>query len=533
MAKHDEDVRSDGSAAAMSRRSFVTKVAATSAGFAIVPRHVLGRGFAAPSDTFNVACVGVGGQGRSNLINLASQNVVALCDVDWDYAGKALDRLDTDIENAQKRLDATVENPIYDRDGKPEPPLTPRERARARAQIDGMKRLRTEHVPRAKRYEDYREMLDREKGIDGVVVATPDHMHATIALAAMDLGKHVYVQKPLTWSVAEARQLAKRARETKVATQMGNQGHSWDDARTAVEYVWAGAIGDVREVHIWTNRPLGYWPQGVPRPEALKPSMQPLRWNGPGVNARLANALAGNYPVPPALKWDLFLGPAPRIDYHPIYHPFNWRGWVDWGVGAIGDMGAHLIDHTMWALDLGYPTTIETVSTPFNGACYPHATMTFYEFPARGNKPAVKLTWYDGGLLPAKPEELVGEELNKGGGAMLIGSKGKLLHDTYGAKPRLLPKSLHESFGKPAQKLPRIPDENHEMNWAEAAKGKTAASCPFEYAAKLTEVMLLGVVALRAGKKIAYDGANMRVTNDLKANDYLQRVPSVTGSSIA
>ena len=515
MSEHD---KTDG----MSRRSFVTKVAATGAGFAIVPREVLGRGFTAPSDRLNVACVGVGGQGRENLINLATQNVVALCDVDWDYAGKALDRLGDDMASTQKRLDATPDNPVKDSDGKPLPMLTALERSRAATRIENMGRLKNEHAPRAKRYQDYREMLDREKSIDGVIVATPDHMHALIALAAMDLGKAVYVQKPLTWSIAEARQLAKRARETKVVTQMGNQGHSWDDARTAVEYVWAGAIGDVREIHIWTNRPLGYWPQGVPRPEPLKPSMQPLKWNGPGVTARLANALSGHYPVPDTLAWDLFLGPAPHVDYHPIYHPFNWRGWVDWGVGAIGDMGAHLIDHSMWALDLGFPTTVETVCTPFNGVCFPHATMTFYEFPARGQMPPVKLTWYDGGLLPPKPAELVGE-LNKGGGALLIGSKGKLIHDTYGAKPRLLPQSLHESYGAPKRKLARVPDENHEMNWVDAAKGKTAVSCPFEYAAKLTEVMLLGIVSLRAGKKIAYDAANMRVTNDAAANDFLRR----------
>lgn len=532
MSEHDEDVSGIGSPA-MSRRSFVTKVAATSAGFAIVPRHVLGRGLTAPSDTLNVACVGVGGQGRSNLINLASQNIVALCDVDWDYAGKALERFEADIESAQKQLDATPQNPLIDREGKPVPPLTAVERSRTQTRIEAMKRLKDEHVPRAKRYQDYREMLDREKAIDGVIVATPDHMHTSIALAAMDLGKHVYVQKPLCWSVSEARQLAKRARETKVVTQMGNQGHSWDDARTTVEYVMAGAIGEIREVHIWTNRPLGYWPQGVPRPEPLKPTAQPIRWNGQGVTMRLANALHGYYPIPSTLNWELFLGVAPHVDYHPLYHPFNWRGWVDWGVGAIGDMGAHLIDHSMWALDLGYPTTIETVSTPFNGVCYPNATMTFYEFPARGNKPPVKLTWYDGGLLPPKPAELVGEELNKGGGAMLVGSKGKLLHDTYGAKPRLLPKSLHDSHGKPAQKLARVPDENHEMNWADAIKGKTTISCPFEYAAKLTEVMLLGVVALRAGKKIVYDAANMRVTNDLKANDFLARTPATPTSSIA
>jgi hypothetical protein len=177
----------------------------------------------------------------------------------------------------------------------------------------------------------------------------------------------------------------------------------------------------------------------------------------------------------------------------------------------------------MWALNLGLPTTVETVSTPFNGVSYPHATQTFYEFPARGSMPAVKMIWYDGGLMPDKPEELGDEELNKGGGVLLIGSKGKLLHDTYGMNPRLLPKSLHDSYGKPPQKLPRIENEDHEMNWVNAAKGKTEASCPFEYAARLTEVMLLGIVALRAGKKINYDGANMRVTNVASANDFLRR----------
>jgi len=271
----------------------------------------------------------------------------------------------------------------------------------------------------------------------------------------------------------------------------------------------------------------------VPRPQASKAPLETLKWNGPGIEARLANALAGDYRVPDSLAWDLFLGPAPYVEYHPIYHPFNWRGWVDWGVGAIGDMGAHLIDHSMWALDLGYPTTIETVSTPFNGACYPHATMTVYEFPARVGKPPVKLTWYDGGLLPPKPVELGSEELNKGGGAMLVGSKGKLIHDTYGLKPRLFPRSLHESYGKPAQKLPRIANESHHMNWVDAAKGKTAASCPFEYAARLTEVMLLGVVALRTGRKIEYDAANMRVVNVPEANAYLRREPRASWSTTA
>src|SRR5438093_4831897 len=510
--------------AKISRRQFVGRVAATSAGIAIVPRHVLGRGQTAPSDRFNVAAIGVGGQGRSNLVNLATENVVAVCDVDWDYANKGFVGLEGDITRDQARLDRDAAGqPRVDAQGKAEPKLTPLERERMAATIDRMKRLK-DNLPRAARYDDFRQMLDRQKDIDGVVIATPDHMHATIALAAMDLGKHVYVQKPLTWSVAEARALARKSKShPKLATQMGNQGHSWDDARKAVEYVWAGAIGDVREIHIWTNRPLGYWPQGIPRPERSRTPLDQLRWNGPGVIARIANALAGDYAPPPSLAWDLFLGAAPHVDYHPILHPFNWRGWVDWGCGALGDMGAHLIDHANWALDLGYPSTIETVSTPFNGVCYPHATMTIYEFPARGDRPPVKLTWYDGGLLPPKPVEIGETELNKTGGALLVGSKGKLMHDTYGKNPRLLPDSLHASFGKPAEKLPRIPNENHEMNWADAAKGKTAPSCPFEYAAKLAEVMLLGVVALKTGKRIAYDAANMRVTNAPNANQYFER----------
>jgi predicted dehydrogenase len=410
--------------------------------------------------------------------------------------------------------------------------MTALERSRAIASVERQRRLKVEALPKAARHQDYRRMLEQQKDIDAIVVATPDHLHAGIALAAMDLGKHVYVEKPLTWSVAEARQLARRAAETKVATQMGNQGHSLDEGRTAVEYIWAGAIGEVKEVHVWTNRPLGYWPQGVPRPAPLKTPVEDLRWNGPGINARLGAAMMGNYPLPEGLAWDLFLGPAPFVEYHPVYHPFNWRGWVDWGAGPLGDMGAHLIDHAYWALDLGLPTTIETVSTPFNGLSFPHATSTVYEFPARGKRPAVKMTWYDGGFLPPKPVEIGDEELNKGGGTLVVGTKGKLLIDTYGAKPRLLPTTLHESFGTPARKLARIPYESHEMNWVEAAKGTTPASCPFEYAARLTEVMLLGIVSLRAGKKIAYDAANMRVTNDAGANEFLSRAPRTGWSSI-
>jgi hypothetical protein len=256
----------------------------------------------------------------------------------------------------------------------------------------------------------------------------------------------------------------------------------------------------------------------------MKTEPDKLGWDGRAVTERLAAAMNGNYTVPTGLAWDLFLGVAPQVEYHPIYHPFNWRGWVDWGQGALGDMGAHLIDHPFWALDLGFPTSIETISTPFNKASYPSATTTYYEFPARGSKPPVRLTWYDGGLLPPKPEELGEEKVNPGGGVLFIGSKGKLMHDTYGENPRLLPKSLHESYGAPPQKLPRIA-VSHEMNWVEAAMGKAEASSPFSYAARLTETMLLGVVSLRAGTKIYYDGANMKITNSAAANEFLRREP--------
>ena len=372
-------------------------------------------------------------------------------------------------------------------------------------------------------------MLEKQKDIEAVVVATPDHMHAPIALAAMELGKHVYVQKPLTWCVAEARTLAKRAR-TKQKSRRRWEIRAIRSMMRAKRWSTCGP-GRSAKFAKFTSGPTGRWDSGrrecrVRRSRAS--TWTEMRWNGPGVDARLANAMAGNFRVPEKLNWDLFLGVGPKVEYHPIYHPFNWRGWVAWGVGAIGDMGAHLIDHSMWALGLTYPSAVETISTPFNHASYPERDNDGVRISVTGDGaekklPPVKLTWYDGGLMPPKPEELGEEELDKGGGALLIGSKGKLLHETYGSNPRLLPKSLHDSFGEPAKKLPRIANQHHELNWVAAAQGKAQASCPFEYAARLTETMLLGVVALHAGKKIQYDGANLRVTNVVAANDFLKR----------
>ena len=524
----------------VTRRRFVKTVAGTGAALTVVPRHVLGRGMQAPSDTVNIATVGIGGMGGSNTMNVLSQNIVAACDVDDRMMQRAVTRFEMALKQMRESSGGGQRGNMQRRE-----PSEAQKAANARRpamdRAAGLTKFVEQQLPKMKKYRDYREMLDKQKDIDAVIVATPDHMHYAVAAYAIDHGKHVYVQKPLTWSVEESRLLAKKAKEKKIVGQMGNQGHSMDDARTGYEYINSGAIGDVREVHVCTNRPLGFWPQGVPRPAPMPPPQPPRsgslppaqQWNGRFVDAKIADALNGEYPVPAELDWDLFLGVAPKVAYHPIYHPMNWRGWVDWGQGALGDMGAHLIDHPFWALDLGMPTTIETVSTPFNGASYPHATMTYYEFPARGSKPPVKLTWYDGGFLPPKPEEMGDVDFDGEGGILYVGSKGKMLQNTYGANPRLLPLSRHEQTPKPKAILPRIAHQEHEMNWVEAIKGQAEISCPLDYAAALNEVMLLGIVALRAGSKITYDGANMRVTSGnvrrgqetIDPNELLRREP--------
>jgi len=531
----------------VSRRDFVTTAAGATAAFMIVPRHVLGRGFQAPSDMLNIAVVGINGMGASNAQQVMSQNIVAICDCDFRL-------LDNKLKQWRDRAYPPPPPPAAaggrqggggraggaggraggaGQTGPARPEFQTFGRSKAQQAADakwpaqnadaGVKRFVDEQMPRLLRYRDYREMLEKQKDIDAVIVATPDHMHAVIASAAMDLGKHVYVQKPMCWSVHEARHLAKRAAEKKVVTQMGNQGHSQDEARRGQEYIAAGAIGDVREVHVWTNRPLAYWPQGIPRPAPLTADPATLSWSNSNVMRRLAGAMKGDFAVPDTLAWDLFLGVAPDVEYHPLYHPFNWRGWVDWGQGALGDMGAHLIDHPVWALQLGLPTVIETTSTPFNQVCYPNATTTYYEFPARRGMPAVKMMWYDGGLTPPRPEELGEERLSGEGGILYIGSKGKMLQNTYGARPRLLPVERHNSYGPPRERLPRVPHQAHEMNWVNAIKGTDEISCPFSYAAHLTEIMLLGVASLRANAKLHYDGASMRVTNNNAANDFLTR----------
>ncbi len=531
----------------VTRRKFVAGTTGAALSAMIVPRHVLGGvGYTAPSDTVNFALIGCGGQGKTDSGELVAggQNMVALCDVDFGFVDREVARM------TQQR------GPGGGGGGRPAgagaPQLTPEQQERMQRMAEERTKQAVklqEAYKNAKRYTDFRKMLETQKDIDAIVVATPDHTHAVIGKAAMELGKHAYIEKPLTWSIQEARVLRETAARTKVVTQMGNMGHSSEGAALVNEWVQAGVIGQIKEVNVWTNRPLGFWPQGVPRP--AKPSAPAAQgagggsgfgtdWNARQVNRALATAMDGEYPIPQGLDWDLFLGPAPEVAYHPIYHPFNWRGWLDWGTGAIGDMAAHLIDHPYWALGLTYPTTVEATFTPFgtdvknNRVSYPMGSHVVYHFPARGKQPPVKLTWFDGGLMPARPDVLPDDvQLDPGGGAIFIGEKGILVHGTYAANPKLYPQSLMEVAAKVPKTYFRVEKSGegqfaqakHRMNWINAIKGKEKATCPFEYASRLTETMLLGVVAMKVGqsKKIYYDGEKGVITNNSDANQYLQR----------
>ena len=455
----------------------------------------------------------MGMNNASELVN-AGENLVAVCDVDFGYVERQL------AGRLRPNRDGVVSaNAIKFRDA----------------------------YAKAAKYADFREMLEKRRDIDAVVIATPDHLHAVIAVAAMKAGKHVYVQKPLTYSVHEARTLARLAAETGVVTQMGNQGHSREGTRRINELIASGLIGPVREVHVFTDRPQRYWAQGIPGPTQIAQLQPPApaatpaapantppaappppSWNIRTVERAILKEMAGNPLEPPAgLRWDLFLGPAKEVAYHPAYHPFSWRGWVPFGVSAIGDMGAHLIDQPYWALKLGYPTSIVSTSTPWGGpaanpASYPLAMLTQYEFPARGAQPAVKMYWYDGGLTPLLPD--VQLPRGDGGGGVFIGEKGVITYETYGDNPKVYPEALAAEAERIGKSFPRV-DVGHEVNWARACKRETEASSPFEYAARLTEVMLLGIVALRAGqgRRILYDGNAMKVTNLPEANQYLTR----------
>lgn len=436
----------------ISRRHFIGNVAAATAGITVLPNAVFGGlGHKLPSDKLNIAAVGVGGIGNFNVRNCSGENIVALCDVDWDYASGTFEK-----------------------------------------------------YPGAKKYRDYRKMFD-EMGdsIDAVIVATPDHTHAIVAADAMKMGKHVYVQKPLTHTVYESRLLTDLAREHKVATQMGNQGNSGEGIRKTCEWIWDGAIGEITEVHAWTNRPI--WPQGLERPTET-PS------------------------VPPTLAWDLFIGPAPWRPYHPSYTPWNWRAWWDFGTGALGDMANHIVDPAFWALNLGQPTCIYGSSTQVNTESAPHASMVHYEFPDRGKMgkiklPPLKLTWYDGGLLPPRPEELKDGQImgDPSGGVLFVGTKGKLMTGCYGRNPILLPEDLDKDYVRPEITIRRIENAmrgGHENDWIRACKespdSRVQTTSCFDYSGPLNEMVVMGNLAIRLQdlkRKLMWDSENMMITN--------------------
>ncbi|WP_321347272.1 Gfo/Idh/MocA family oxidoreductase [uncultured Draconibacterium sp.] len=436
----------------LSRRKFIGTTATGIAAATILPSNVIaGLGHKAPSDKLNIAGIGVGGKGFTNLKFMESENIVALCDVDWEYAGR----------NAFERW--------Y----------------------------------RAKQYKDFRVMFEEQKDIDAVMIATPDHTHALPALMAMREGKHVFLQKPLTHSVYESRIMTETAARYGVATQMGNQGNSADGIRQICEWIWAGTIGEVTHVDTWTNRPI--WPQGLTRPEKGKR-------------------------VPKTLDWDLFIGPAKFTEYNPIYHPWNWRGWWDFGTGALGDMGCHILDPVFKALNLQYPKTVEGSSTPFNNDSAPNAEFVRYEFDRRDNLPKVAMPevtvhWYDGGFMPPRPDELKdGEQMgDDGGGCIFYGTRGKIMCGTYAANPTLLPTSEMEHFQQPEKSIRRISNAmegGHEQDWIRACKeskdARVEASSNFSYAGPLNEMVVMGVLAVRLQslqRKLEWDGPNMRFTN--------------------
>jgi predicted dehydrogenase len=438
-----------------SRRSFLAATAG--AGLTtIVPRHVLGgRGFVPPSERVNLAGIGAGGMGGGDVATLArlGVNIVALCDVDD---------------------------------------------ARAAGSYNAF--------PKARRYKDFRVMLDKEaKHIDAVSVGTPDHTHAVATMAAIHAGKHVYCQKPLTHTLHECREVTKAARKAGVATQMGNQGHATEGARLTNEWIQGGVIGTVREVHVWSDRAGRLWKQGIGRPK-----------NTP--------------PVPATLKWDLWLGPVRERPYNPMYAPVNWRGWWDFGTGALGDMGCHIIDHPVWALNLGVPSVVEARTTldgsvvegnKANTETFPIASIIYFDFPKRGKRPLVRMTWYEGGLMPPSPMGMPSGQGLPDNGVLYVGSKGMMYHSSHGGMPRLLPGDLLQEASKVAKTMVRSP--GHYEEWVAGCKGGPRPASSFDYAGPLTETVLLGVLAMRSpGRRLEWDSVNLKVKNAPELNPFVR-----------
>jgi len=423
----------------ISRRQFLAGAAATAA-FTIVPRHVLGGpNRVSPSEKLNVACIGVGGMGASDVSQMSGENLVAFCDVDFKHAAGTFRR-----------------------------------------------------YPNVKKYRDFRIMLDKEdNNIDAVTVSTPDNIHAVAAMAAIKMGKHVYCQKPLCHDIFEVRQLTEAAREHEVMTQMGIQLHAEECVRLVAEMIKSGLIGKVRRVDIWSGKNWG----GGTRPKEAEP-------------------------VPETLDWDLWLGPAPWRPYNHVYLPGNWRRWWDFGTGTLGDMGCHIIDPAFWALDLGYPTSVEAHPAKFNDETYPEATTVKWEFPARGDQPPVTVTWNDGDRRPERPKQLEkGRRLPDQGG-LYYGEKGTILAP-HGGNPSLIPYSRMRDIKMPESFLSR--GVNHYQDWIKACKGGPKPLANFDYSGPLSETILLGNVAALAGEKLEWDGPNLKVTNMPEANKHLRR----------
>jgi predicted dehydrogenase len=430
----------------LSRRSFLRRGAGAAAVFSIVPRHVLGGPkHTPPSEMLQVAAIGCGGQAMADLGQIVrGANIVALTDVDWGRGAKAFQRW-----------------------------------------------------PEAPKYKDFRVMLEKEeKKIDAVLVATPDHTHAVAAMTAMAMGKHVYVEKPMAHEISEVRMMMKAAKDYGVATQMGNQGHSFKSAYRIAAWIEQGIIGKISEVHCWTNRP--GWPQGVERP-------------------------ADTPAVPATLDWDLWLGTAPDRPYNPAYLPGKWRGWWDFGTGALGDMGCHILDAPFYGLNLGAPSRVGAEHSGINAETGPVSSKICYEFAERDGRPPVTLYWYDGKNRPPVPPELEKDrhlEVGGSGGAYYVGEKGYLIHGTYSNGPRIYLKDT------PDFKPPKVDielDKSHHLNWVRACKGEATARSNFDYAGPLTEMVLLGNIALRAPEAIEWDAAQGRITNIAEANQYLIR----------
>lgn len=500
------------SSRSVSRRKFMAETAAAAVGFSIVPRSVLGGvGYVPPSDKVNLAFIGVGAQGLRVMLHFLKEpdvQGVAVCDV--NKSGNNYPQWEThEFCNAVQELLGVSSGWNW---LSPDQPIqlthslgvTGGTAGREPCQkiVDGYygTRQRSGQSHGCAAYSDFRELLEKQHDVDAVVVCATDNLHAAISAAAMQKRKHVFCQKPLTHTIYEARRIAEIARETKVATQIAVGNQASEATRLLCEWIWSGAIGPVREVKNWSSRP--YWPQGLERPKEAEA-------------------------VPEGLDWDLWLGPAPARPFHHAYTPFVWRGWADFGCGALGDMGSYSFDTIFRVLKLDAPVTVEASSTDRYEETYPAASIIRYDFAARGDMPPVKFTWYDGGLKPARPEELEpdrpfrGDGEDEDEGLLFIGDRGKILCGFNGGHPKLIPQSRMDSFQQPAKTLPRSP--GNEREWLDACKGGSGKpGGNFEFEGMVTETLLLGCVAARLGQKFSWDRATLKIDNSDKLQNYVR-----------